>query len=47
MIGTLPTIKDDHFEKKKKIRILRWMVIVLVVLALGAVGFLVIYPMLS
>jgi len=47
VIGTLPTIKDDHFEKKKKIRILRWALIVLVILALGAVGFLVIYPRLS
>ncbi len=47
VIGTLPTIQDDHFEKTKKIRILRWSVIVLVILALGAVGFLVIYPRLS
>lgn len=47
VIGTLPTIKDEHFEKKKKIRILRWTVIVLVILAIGAVGFLVIYPRLS
>jgi succinoglycan biosynthesis transport protein ExoP len=47
VIGTLPTIQDDHFEKKKKIRILRWASIILVILALGAVGFLVIYPRLS
>ena len=47
VIGTLPAIQDDHFEKKKKIRVLRWAVIVLVILALGAVGFLVIYPRLS
>lgn len=47
VIGTLPTIQDDHFEKKKKVRILRWAIIVVVVLALGAVGFLVIYPRLS
>ena len=47
VIGTLPTIQDDHFEKKKKIRILRWAFIVLVILAIGAVGFLVIYPRLS
>jgi capsular polysaccharide biosynthesis protein len=47
VIGTLPTIKDDHFEKTKKIRILRWAVIVLVILALGAVGFLVVYPRLG
>jgi uncharacterized protein involved in exopolysaccharide biosynthesis len=47
VIGTLPTIQDDHFEKKKKIRILRWAVIVLGILTIGAVGFLVIYPRLS
>jgi succinoglycan biosynthesis transport protein ExoP len=47
VIGTLPTIQDDHFEKKKKIRIFRWAVIVLGILAIGAVGFLVIYPRLS
>jgi uncharacterized protein involved in exopolysaccharide biosynthesis len=47
VIGTLPTIQDDHFEKAKKIRILRWAVIILVILAIGAVGFLVIYPRLS
>ena len=47
VIGTLPTIQDDHFERNKKIRILRWAAIILVILALGAVGFLVIYPRLG
>ncbi len=47
VIGTLPTIKDDHFEKTKKVRILRWAVIVLGILAVGAFGFLVIYPRLG
>jgi succinoglycan biosynthesis transport protein ExoP len=47
VIGTLPAIQDDHFENKKKIRILRWATIVLGILALGAIGFLVIYPRLS
>jgi succinoglycan biosynthesis transport protein ExoP len=47
VIGTLPAIQDDHFEKKKKIRLLRWTAIILGILALGAVGFLVIYPRLS
>jgi hypothetical protein len=47
VIGTLPTIQDDHFERKKKLRILRWAAIILVILALGAVGFLVIYPRLG
>ena len=47
VVGTLPTIKDEHFERKKKTRILKWAVIVLMILVIGAVGFLVIYPRLS
>ncbi|MEN8008250.1 MAG: Wzz/FepE/Etk N-terminal domain-containing protein [Candidatus Krumholzibacteriota bacterium] len=47
VIGTLPTIQDDHFENNKKVRILRWALIVLAIVAIGAVGFLVIYPRLS
>jgi len=47
VIGTLPMIKDEHFEKKRKVRIFRWIVIILGILAVGAFGFLVIYPRLS
>ncbi len=47
VIGVLPVIQDDIFERKRKFRILRWGTIVLGILAVGAVGFLVIYPRLS
>ena len=47
VIGTLPVIQDDHFERKKKVRILRWVTIILGIVAVGAVGFLVIYPRLG
>ncbi len=47
VIGTLPVIQDDHFERKKKIRVLRWATIILGIIAVGAVGFLVIYPRLG
>jgi len=47
VIGTLPLIQDDHFEKHKKFRVLRWVAIILGILAVAAVGFLVIYPRLS
>lgn len=47
VIGTLPLIQDDHFIRKRRLRILRWATIVLAVLAVAAVGFLVIYPMLN
>ncbi|MDX2474683.1 MAG: Wzz/FepE/Etk N-terminal domain-containing protein [Candidatus Krumholzibacteria bacterium] len=47
VIGTLPVIQDDHFERKKKVRILRWATIILGIVAVGAVGFLVIYPRLG
>ncbi len=47
VIGTLPVIQDDHFERKKKVRYLRWITIILGIIAVGAVGFLVIYPRLG
>ncbi len=47
VIGTLPLIQDDIFERKRKLRILRWVTIVLGILAVAAVGFLVVYPRLS
>jgi len=47
VIGTLPMIQDDIFERKRKLRILRWVTIVLGILAIAAVGFLVVYPRLS
>jgi succinoglycan biosynthesis transport protein ExoP len=47
VIGTLPLIVDDHFERKKKLRLLRWVTIILGIIAVSAIGFLVIYPRLS
>lgn len=47
VIGTLPLVQDDHFEQRKKLRLLRWVAIVLGILAVAAVGFLVIYPRLG
>lgn len=47
VIGTLPVIVDDHFERKRKLRLLRWATIILGIIAVSAVGFLVIYPRLS
>lgn len=47
VIGTLPLIVDDHFERRKKLRLLRWVTIILGIIAVSAIGFLVIYPRLS
>ncbi len=47
VIGTLPVIQDDHFERTQKVRLLRWATIILGVIAVGAVGFLVVYPRLG
>ena len=47
VIGTLPVIQDDIFERKRKLKILRWVTIVLGIIAIAAVGFLVVYPRLS
>lgn len=47
VIGTLPVIQDDHFERTKKVRFLRWLTIIVGIIAVGAVGFLVVYPRLG
>jgi polysaccharide biosynthesis transport protein len=47
VIGTLPMIQDEHFERRRTVRLLRWVTIILGILAVGAVGFLVIYPRLG
>ncbi len=47
VIGTLPLIQDDHFIRKRRLRLLRWATIILAILAVAAVGFLVVYPMLN
>jgi len=47
VIGTLPMIRDDHFTRRRRLRVIRWVAIVLAVLAVAAVGFLVVYPKLN
>lgn len=47
VVGTLPLIVDDHFERKKKLRLLRWVTIIVGIIAVSAIGFLVIYPRLG
>ena len=47
VIGTLPVIRDEHFERKRRLQILRWITIVVVILGVAAVGLFVVYPKLS
>lgn len=47
VLGTLPQMQTATLEPRRRMRILFWVTIVLGILAVGAVGFLVIYPRLS
>ncbi|HPF71259.1 MAG TPA: Wzz/FepE/Etk N-terminal domain-containing protein [Candidatus Krumholzibacteria bacterium] len=47
VIGTLPLVQDDHFERRRRRRVMRWIAVILAVLAVAAVGFLVVYPKLN
>ena len=47
VVGTLPLVQDTHFERRRRRRLLRWTAVVLVILAIAAVGFLVVYPSLN
>ena len=47
VIGTIPVIQDEHFVRHRRLRLLRWITIVVAVAAMAAVAFLVVYPMLS
>lgn len=47
VIGTLPQVKLNNLETRRQLRLLFWFTIVLVILAVGAFGFLVLYPRLS
>jgi uncharacterized membrane protein YukC len=40
-------VRDYHFERRRRLRVIRWIAIVLAVLAVAAVGFLVVYPKLN
>ncbi|MFN2370586.1 MAG: GumC family protein [Candidatus Krumholzibacteriia bacterium] len=47
VIGTLPLVQDVHFERVRRRRLLRWTAVVLAILAVAAVGLLVVYPSLN
>ena len=44
VIGTLPLIKNGPFEEHRRRRVFHWIVIIIVIAALAAVGFLWVYP---
>ncbi|MFO7653843.1 MAG: hypothetical protein R6X25_08495 [Candidatus Krumholzibacteriia bacterium] len=44
VIGTLPVVQDDHFERRRRLRLLRWLLLIAAILAVAAVGLLYIYP---
>ncbi|MBE0566828.1 MAG: hypothetical protein IH621_12760 [Krumholzibacteria bacterium] len=47
VIGTLPLVQDVHFVRRRRRRLLRWVAVVLGILAVAAVGLLVVYPSLN
>ncbi len=47
VIGALPVVDDGPFEDLRRRRILKWFVIVTAILAVAAVGLLVVYPRLQ
>ena len=47
VLGTLPMVQTPNLEPKRQLHILFWLTIVLGILAVGAFGFLVIYPKLG
>ena len=47
VIGTLPVIQDEHFKRKRHLRLMRWIVLVVLILGVAAVFLLYIYPRLS
>ena len=44
VIGTLPMIENDYFQKQKRRRYWIWIVLVVIILAIAAVGMFVVYP---
>lgn len=47
VIGTLPVIQDDLFKRKRRLRVMRWLILVVLILAVAAVFLLYVYPRLS
>lgn len=44
VIGTLPMIQDEHFQRKQRLRLLRWFVLVILILGVAAGFLFYIYP---
>ncbi len=47
VIGTLPVIQDEHFQQRRRLRLMRWSILVVVILLVAALFLLYIYPRLS
>lgn len=47
VIGTMPVIQDDHFQRHRRLRVVRWIVLVVAVLGVAAVLLLYVYPRVS
>jgi uncharacterized protein involved in exopolysaccharide biosynthesis len=47
VIGTLPVIQDEHFKRRRRLRLLRWLVLVVLILGVAAVFLLYVYPRLT
>jgi len=47
VIGTLPVIQDEHFKRKRRLQLMRWLVLVVLILGVAAVFLLYVYPRMS
>ena len=47
VIGTLPVIQDEHFKRKRRLRLIRWLTLVVLILGVSAVFLLYVYPRIS
>jgi capsular polysaccharide biosynthesis protein len=47
VIGTLPVVESQFFEKQRRRRLLRWIMVIIAVAVMTVVGFFVIYPRLG
>jgi capsular polysaccharide biosynthesis protein len=47
VIGTLPVIQDEHFKRKRRVRLVRWLVLVTLILGVASVFLLYVYPRMS
>jgi uncharacterized protein involved in exopolysaccharide biosynthesis len=47
VIGTLPVIEDEHFKRRRRLRLLKWLTLVVLILGVAAVFLLYVYPRLT